>query len=63
MSGDFTEILSFIEKKRSEQKLSEQILQETSAQVETEREYLKKNQYGYVGYYVYITMDTYNLSV
>lgn len=50
MSGDFTEILSFIEKKRSEQKLSEQILRETASQVETEREYLKKNQYRYVGY-------------
>ncbi len=50
MQGDFTEILSFIEKKRGEQKLSEQILQETATQVETEREYLKKNQYGYVGH-------------
>lgn len=50
MSGDFTEILSFIEKKRSEQKLSEQILRETASQVETEREYLKKNQYRYAGY-------------
>eukprot|EP00029_Vermamoeba_vermiformis_P002037 TRINITY_DN1236_c0_g1_i1.p1 TRINITY_DN1236_c0_g1~~TRINITY_DN1236_c0_g1_i1.p1 ORF type:complete len:1308 (-),score=371.16 TRINITY_DN1236_c0_g1_i1:111-4034(-) len=44
--GDFTEILNFIEKKRGEHKLSEQIMNETAVQVESEREYLKKNQYG-----------------
>lgn len=52
MSGDFTEILNFIAKKRGEHKLSEQILNETTAQVQTERDYLKKSQYGYVGHKV-----------